>query len=332
MNVNLIFDYPAKGFGTHTAFINHKRVMETIPVDFSVNRIFSKDFTHAHTIGPLSLLNATKRRNFIFTYHMTRYESSFLKLQSSIIPKVVNYVIKRSAAIVAPSPFCKQEINIKKPIAVISNGVDTERFKKSKKRRKEFRERYGIENDQILVYSIGMLTAKKGVMDFCRAANEMNDDIRFLWTGRSYSHVKCIKEELLKKKFPNVIFTGFADDIRDVHSAGDLMLYTSMHEILGIPILEAFSTGNPVILRDIPTFHGWLSHKKECMKFSDMKVIPSLIKEVTENHGLRRRIVSNAFLASKKHDIAGLGRYYEELYQSCQSGDLEAVNNINSYI
>ncbi len=341
MDVNLVFDYPAKGFGTHTAFMNHLRAIKIMSgIDVSVNNVLSKGITHAHTLGPISLLNAARGGKFLFTYHMTRYEFSFLKAQGFFIPKIVSYVMKKSSAIVAPSPFCKQEVAAQaacnslreKPVAVISNGVDTARFKKSKTAGKEFRERHGIDKGQLLVYNIGMLITKKGILDFGKAAQAAgNEHLRFMWVGRSYPHVRCLQLDYLKKKFPDVIFTGFVDDIRDVHNAGDIMLYTSVHEILGIPVLEAFSAGNPVVMRDIPAFNGWLAHRKHCLKFSDAGAIIPFIKELSNNQMLRKRMVRNARAAAERHDISGLGKYYKKLYELCNSGDFPEIAHINSY-
>jgi 1,2-diacylglycerol-3-alpha-glucose alpha-1,2-glucosyltransferase len=331
MNVNIIFDYPSKGFGTHTAFMNHIKSIQARNLDFSVNKILSKDISHAHTLGPLSVLNATRGKNFIFTYHMTRYESTFLKLQGGFIRKILGYVLKKSSAIVAPSPFCKQEIATKKPTAVISNGVDSRYFRKSRKRRAEFREKHGIEKDEILVYNIGMLISKKGVLDFGKIAELYKDDFRFLWVGRSYPHVKCMSIDYLRKKFPSVIFAGFVKDIRDVHSAGDLLLYTSVHEILGIPVLEACSAGNPCIIRDIPTFAGWMKHGKDCLKFDNADSITPNIEELQCN-ALKHRIVMNGRKIAEKHDISELGKYYEKLYELCADGKLSEADYINSYI
>ena len=333
MKINIVFDYPSKGYGIHTAFANHLSVMKgNGKFDVRVNSIKAADICHVHTIGPLSLFNTLHKSPFIYTYHMTMYEAQYLKMPIGFVSGIMDYVIGRASVVVAPSPFCKNEVKSNKPVAVISNGVDMKSLKKSRKRRKEFRERFGIGGSDTVVYGIGMLAEKKGIGDFGRLAEAgRKNGIKFVWVGRSFANINSLSIEELRKKYPSVIFTGYIEKISDIHSAGDVLLFPSYHEILGIPVLEAAACGNPVVVRDIPTFDRWLAGGKNCMKFSDEKTMAGSINEIISNKSLRKKIARNGFATAKKHDIKSLAKFYERLYDLCHNGEYEEAGCINSY-
>ena len=58
----------------------------------------------------------------------------------------------------------------------------------------------------------------------------------------------------------------------------DAFFFPSYEETEGIVVLEALSSYQQVILRDIPVYEGWLIHGKNCYKGKDNDEFIELIQ------------------------------------------------------
>jgi len=332
IKINIVADTFVKGFGAYTAYTNNMesakgfKNIALFPNKFLNNGM---DMVHVHGVSVYGLKHVLSReRPVIFSYHLTPFEARFIHF-NSIIQRMINTFIKRSSCIVAPSPFCRNLIkkHTDKPVAIISNGVQVKKFKIDKKKGKLFREEFGI-GDKPIVFSVGMPIEKKGLSEFVRLADKFKG-VSFVWVGRNFPHLKDrTPVEKLRKKYPNVIFTGRIQDITSIYSAGDILIFPSIHEIQGIPILEAAACKKPIVVRDISAYHHWLYHNKNCLKFKNRA--DDCIRKLLEDKNLRRRLVNNAYRTAKMHDISVIRKSYKKLYESCAAGDFEAVDKINS--
>jgi glycosyltransferase involved in cell wall biosynthesis len=140
---------------------------------------------------------------------------------------------------------------------LIPNGIDREFFKPDSDKRKRFRERFNIGDDEKVVLTVAQQTPRKGIYDFLELSKK-HPEIKWVWVGgfpysifsSDYFHIKNMK----KKCANNVIFTGFIPDIMEAYSGADVFFMPSYAETFGLVILEALSCGLPVVARDIPEF------------------------------------------------------------------------------
>ena len=136
------------------------------------------------------------------------------------------------------------------PTTLIPNGIDREYFKRDGEKRESFREEYGIDPDQRVVLSVGQQTPRKGIYDFFKLADQ-HPDMTWVWVGgfpygtlsKDYAKIQMLKAH----SHENVIFTGVIDDISRAYSGGDIFFMPSHAETFGLVIVEALSSGLPVI-------------------------------------------------------------------------------------
>ncbi len=336
MKVNLIFDYMAgDGFGAATAFRNNLRANALAGTATRVNCLnpVGADVHQIHAIWALGFYHSLfKRRKLVYTNHLTVEEAGMLRLPTGPLARAVRFLSNRADAIVAPSPYCRGTIAGKRPVAVISNGVDTEKFRPDRAGAETFRHEHGLEGKTV-VYSVGMLTAKKGIKDFAALAGRFGKDVKFVWIGRNFPHLRDRKEfdiERLRAQHPEVLFTGYVKNIVHAHSAGDILLFTSSHEIQGMPILEAASMGKPLVLRDIPAYNGWLTDGKDASIGKDAKGMEEKLRTLIEDGKLRERMGKNAFKMAQKHDLGQVGKTYRKFYEAVLNGSRDEIDSINS--
>lgn len=331
MNLNLIFEYCGKGYGSYQVVQNEIRALQKSPIEVNKNSLRPLEVNHAHTMGPLSLFHIHNWRPSVYTNHISSYESEFLKIPGNIIEKFSKHFIKNADVVVSPSPYGKSlmEKRFDKPIAVISNGIDTKKFSFSQERRERFRGKFGLE-DKKVIYSVGTPIPKKGLFDVVRLADHFKDedDIQLMWVGRLFPHLEIdFTLEDLREKYENVLFTGFVDDIVAAHSAGDIFLMPSYHELFGIPALEAMACDRPVVVRDIGCYRDWLYDGKNCLKFN--RDIVEVMKRALDRN--LRKLVTRGRETVEDHNLKGLKETYTKFYTRVYNREFQRAGEVNSF-
>lgn len=252
-----------KYIGCSTAAKTLYRQLSMMPgVEISWNSKSSDfDVVHYHSFGPLSLLNRKYSRGVkVLTAHSTPRVNYGNLAFSRTINSYYPHVYRKFDHIINISVPCQREIEAMLPdksATLIPNGIDRELFKPDPDKRKRFREKFNIGEDEKVVLTVAQQTPRKGIYDFLELSKK-HPEIKWVWVGgfpyglfsSDYFNIKNMK----KKCGNNVIFTGFIPDIIEAYSGADLFLMPSYAETFGLVILEALSCGLPVVARDIPEF------------------------------------------------------------------------------
>ncbi len=176
-------------------------------------------------------------------------------------------------------------------IRVIYNGVDTSYFVPGDKRKA--RKRLSLPQDAYIVGSVGRLHWCKGYVYLIRAIRKVScrRDVLLLLVGEGEER-RRLEEEVEKLGMQGrVIFAGEVGDVRDYLWSMDVAVFPSIYEGFGISILEALSSGVPVVASStggIPEIirgdYGILVPPRDVERLS--RVITGLL----ENEGRRERM------------------------------------------
>jgi 1,2-diacylglycerol-3-alpha-glucose alpha-1,2-glucosyltransferase len=219
---------------------------------------------------------------------------------------------KLADVIICPTENSKKivqnELNNNIPIKLISNGVDTEKYHFSAKKRKMFRKEYHLSNPAIM--SIGMPTKRKGFYDFVAIAKKIKT-CHFLWVGQRSIPILQRRVHINKD---NLIMPGFISDITAAYSASDICCFPSYYEGEGLSILEAISCGRPVVIRDLPVYEGRLIDNFNCLKATNNKEFIENITYLIDNPEESKKIGENGRKTSYKFDINITGKQLYETY------------------
>jgi glycosyltransferase involved in cell wall biosynthesis len=136
-------------------------------------------------------------------------------------------------------------------VALLPHGVDTARFRPATPtERSELREALGLARGVLAVYT-GRLLRGKGlenlVAAFAAAAARM-PDLRLVLVGSGDGQFLSIEEELRGRVAElglgeRVVFAGRVERVEDWLRAGDLFVFPSVFEALGISLVEAAACG-----------------------------------------------------------------------------------------
>ncbi len=223
--------------------------------------------------------------------------------------------------VICVSSFAKdslKKLGVKTRMEVLPHGVNLSVMKYSREKRKHFREKFCLTDDDYVVLSVGHLIQRKGISTFFNLAKKL-PDIKFFWVGPFLISLDHKIAWMIKNKPQNLVFTGYLDDVVSAYSACDVFVFPSYSENFGIPIIEAAACKKPVIVRDIPSY-SWLKHNVECLKAKKDKDFFVYTKMLLENKELRRNLIKEGFKNAKNHDIKNIVKrltdYYNQIIQN----------------
>jgi glycosyltransferase involved in cell wall biosynthesis len=171
-------------------------------------------------------------------------------------------MLEKAKKIIAVSHFTKRELleYYKVPeekIRVIHNGVDVNKFKPAQDKNK-IKQELGLSPDDLTILSVGRLYARKGLFTLIEsvpAVIRRFKNAKFLISGKGQSDemrkLIAYAEKIGVKD--NIIFTGYYPDkkLPRLYQAADVFAFSTFYEHHPFAVLEALSTGLPVVTTSV---------------------------------------------------------------------------------
>ena len=274
------------------------------------------DIVHYHSFGPLSLLNRKYSCGVkVLTAHSTPRVNDGNLAFSGMINQYYPGIYRRFDHIINISVPCRREIDEILPdmsSTLIPNGIDREYFKPDADKRKRFRERFNIDENEKVVLTVAQQTPRKGIYDFLELSRK-HPDKKWVWVGgfpygifsADYFQIKKMKKNCEN----NVIFTGFVPDITEAYNGADVFFMPSHAETFGLVVLEALACGLPVVARNIPEFREIFDVGVQF--FGDLDEASTILND---DDSLRKSSEA-ARPFTEKFDIKHIARMHFDLYR-----------------
>ncbi len=279
------------------------------------------DIVHVHDLNPLHLIKMGKYKKkgalLVHTVHSLPETNQGNTISFPLIDKwYYNFYFKKFDYLLAVSDYVKKYLDAGgyTNVSISYNAINTSYFKKDKDLRSFFRKKYNISDDKKVVLNVAQLNPRKGLYDFIEIAKE-NPDLTFVWVGgmpysiftADYFKVK----DVISRKYNNLIFTGFIDDVRKAYSGADVFLTPSYRETFGLTIIEAASSGLPVITRKIPVFFDLF--KNNVLYAENNKEFSDCIKKALSNDVYINNSLKIKRLYDVKKECDKLLKFYESI-------------------
>lgn len=204
---------------------------------------------------------------------------------------------------------------------VVTNGVEVHEIDLGL--RAEFRERYGISSEDLVITQVCWMVEEKGVDIMLRAAGmvlEKHSHLRFLFVGDG-PELSSYRELVTKLGIETAVtFTGLLNNPTGmgVFDASDIYCQPSVwQEASGLGVLEAMSVKLPVIASNI----GGLPENVEdgrsgiLVAVGDSVAICAALERLLGDSNLRRRMGEAGYqLVIKEHRIEETARKYVEIF------------------
>ena len=164
-----------------------------------------------------------------------------------------NYIEKKNLftkcnniTLVTPSKWLANIVNqsfLKKyEIKVINNGIDLNIFKPTES---NFREKYNLQDKKIILGVASVWTERKGLNDFIKLSQILNDNYRIVLVGLNKNQIKKLPENII-----GITRTENQKELAGLYSTADVFLNLSVEETMGLTTVESMACGTPVIVNN----------------------------------------------------------------------------------
>lgn len=126
------------------------------------------------------------------------------------------------------------------PVEVHHNTINTEVFKPTPS---DFRERYGLENKRIILGVASMWSERKGLNDFIKLSEMLDEQYAIVLVGLDEKQMRCISKKIIA-----IGRTNSTRELAEIYTAADLFVNPSKEETFGLTTIEAQACGTPAIV------------------------------------------------------------------------------------
>lgn len=230
--------------------------------------------THASKAGTLGRLAASSCGVpiIVHTFHGHVFHSYFGKLKTAFYKTIERYLAKKSTAIIAISEIQKQElVEIHKicsadKVKVIPLGFDLSKFQENIiEKRKSFRNKYNLDEDEIAISIIGRLVPIKNHVLFLEAlkivSQKTSKKIRafIVGDGEERQNIESKATELgipfidgTKSNEKSLLtFTSWIKEIDIALAGSDIVALTSFNEGTPVSLIEAQAANKPIVTTNV---------------------------------------------------------------------------------
>ncbi|RLD63339.1 MAG: hypothetical protein DRJ01_04015 [Bacteroidetes bacterium] len=237
---------------------------------------YKPDIVHTHaskagTIGRIAALRSNVPV-IIHTFHGHVFHSYFNSYKTKVFQNIEQSLAKKSSKIVAISDLQKKELTEKynitsaNNIEVIPLGFDLDRFHQNNAlKRKEFREKYNIDDDEIAIGIVGRLVPIKNHDLFLESIKYIKENtskkIRafIIGDGESRHNLEKKSKELRldyvdgtqTNKKATLTYTSWIKDIDFAYAGLDIITLTSLNEGTPVSLIEAQAANKPIVSTNV---------------------------------------------------------------------------------
>lgn len=136
----------------------------------------------------------------------------------------------------------------------IPNGVNTENYFMNLQRKTEYRSKYGIHQNRVIILFVGRFDESKGALEFAQAAKSVLESkqnkfqILMVGKGKLESEIRTILKGLEDVK---IIDWQPAEKIHEIYIASDIYVLPSRFEGLPLSIIEAMNANLHIVFSNV---------------------------------------------------------------------------------
>lgn len=303
---------------------------------------FKPDIVHTHAskagaIGRLAAISC-KVPVIVHTFHGHVFHSYFGEFKTEVYKRIERYLAKRSSAIVTNSEKLKQELSEEfniveaSKIHVVPLGFDLEKFQKDQQqKRKDFRAKYKIKEDELAISIIGRLVPIKNHELFFDAIEHITKNsskkIKAIIVGdgetRQYLESYLIEKRLMfctdADKNCLFDFIGWQKDVDQVLAGSDLVALSSKNEGTPVSLIEAQAAGKFIVTTNVGGVKDILHTDSGFVSESDEEFKSLLLKAVEEQPILKQKAKAGIAFANEHFSYKRLVNDMDTLYKKLLS-------------
>ncbi|MDR2084214.1 MAG: glycosyltransferase family 4 protein [Bacteroidales bacterium] len=178
------------------------------------------------------------------------------------------------------------------------------------------RNKYNLPDNFII--SVGNIEERKNVLSVIEALNKHNIDIPFYIIGRKTEYVNYLKEYIKLNHINNVHFLHSVStaELKVFYHLAEFMIYPSIFEGFGIPLIESLTCGTPVITNKEGCFNEAAGDGAFYVDVRNVDELADAIIQMLNNKDLRDKLVNAGKEHIKKFDRQIIASQIMDIYKS----------------
>ena len=228
---------------------------------FCINKVLnSENIKIYHGLSNEIPFGLNKEIKCVVTIHdviFKKFPAFYSRFEKFIYSKKTEYACKNAKKIICVSKQTKEDLisffNVNpNKIEVVYQSCH--KAFKSGLKKKNILSQYNLPNEYIL--NVGTIEKRKNLI-FLLEAMKKNPEVNLVCVGKEKKYKKEIKSFILKNNLKNkILFPSVNDvnDLSDIYKKAKCLVYPSIYEGFGIPIIEGLYSEIPVITMNKPIF------------------------------------------------------------------------------
>lgn len=251
-----------------------------------------------------------------------RYPHLFSAIDREIYHKKFQSACKRANRIIAISHQTKNDIikffgTDENKIEVVYQGCNNVfQSKISKKRIEEICKKYNLPEKFIL--NVGTIEERKNLLTILKSIKELpKQHLVVIGNGKEYKN-KClqyIREHNLQDRV-SFLFGIELEEIAAIYQKSEIMIYPSVFEGFGIPILEALFSKTPVITSQGGCFSETGGEHSIYINPLSVSEITSAITKITTDTNLRNTMIEKGYNYAQNFTDKKVAENLQKIYTS----------------
>ena len=148
------------------------------------------------------------------------------------------------------------------------------------------------KRNEKVILSVGSDQPNKNIENVILTLKNLPDNYRLVRVG-STTHTGKLIEDLGLSKRISMYKNLKTEEIANLYRKADILLFPSLHEGFGIPLIEAMASGTPVVTSDRGSLPEVVGESGIIVDPLDPKKMAERILEVTTNEKLNEKIIFN---------------------------------------
>jgi glycosyltransferase involved in cell wall biosynthesis len=301
------------------------------------------DLIHVHWILPNGLAamfaSILKGIPYVVSLHGS---DMYLARRNKLFRSISRMIFNHAGGVTACSPELLQaalEMGAPERSILLPYGVDTHKFNPEQSN-PQIRGSLNSNHDEVLILSLGRLVYKKGfniLIDSIPTVVKAEPKVKVIIGGDGPLKVELADQiELLEMdRYIHLAGTIPWDEIPEYLASGDIFVLPSIRDkygnIDGLPnvLLEAMSSGKPVIASDIPGVKNVLEdgHTGLLVPSGDSTELSRAIIALVENPSLRKKLGDGARISIQEHftwqeTVKKLARFFNLIIENGNYGKI----------
>ncbi len=299
----------------------------------SIGRLLKKekfDLLHFHNVGVLASQiwnNSNLPETSILTWHASLEGANYFKYLPFAKSLMLRIIENRIDGIIGVAPFNLDLFkNMKKPKAVIPNGINLDEFRPGVSKIKEYRD------GKINILFLGRIEERKGLIYLLRAYKILQKRLGQDWTHsnlrlivfgegpqKEYSENWAKENNLKNVVFEQKVRKGLT--VASYYASSDIYCSPAIYgESFGIVLVEAMAVGKPVVAfanAGYKTVLGKGKGKKFLARPKDYRGLAKRLEILIKNKKLREEMGRWGIQESKKYSWPKIAGRILDFYKLC---------------